>query len=150
MLKSPHFRHERDHILGGAVVGLAVLAGWFITAGPMGRAWKEYAEFASEIPSRVQPQSFTFISPMGDGVRYLSEPANFTLTAMGLSSCGYVPDYPVFGAQTGEEFVVFARGPHLSDGWILKILAPQSLLHPRPCCRRCCCRRGHPCLGCLL
>ncbi len=59
------------------------------------------------------------------------EPANFTLTAMGLSSCGYVPDYPVFGAQTGEEFVVFARGPHLSDGWILKILAPQSLLDPR-------------------
>jgi uncharacterized membrane protein YedE/YeeE len=84
VLKSPHFRDERDHILGGAVVGLAVLAGWFITAGPMGRAWKEYAEFAAEIPSRVQPQSFTFISPMGDGVRYLSEPANFTLINFGI------------------------------------------------------------------
>ncbi len=62
----------------------------------------------------------------GDG-----EPANFTLMAMGLSSCGYVPDHPVFGAKVDQEFVVFARGPRLSEGWILKILAPLSLLDPR-------------------
>ena len=84
VFKSPHFRHERDHILGGAVVGLAVLAGWYITAGPMGQAWKEYAEMATEIPSRVQAQSFTFISPMGDSVRYLLEPGNLTLINFGM------------------------------------------------------------------
>ena len=41
---------------------------------PIGQAWKEYAEMATGIPSRVQAQSFTFISPMGDTLRYLLDP----------------------------------------------------------------------------
>ena len=35
--KSVDFRGSRDHILGGAVVGLAVTAGWWLTGGPVGR-----------------------------------------------------------------------------------------------------------------
>jgi uncharacterized protein len=81
---SRDFRSSLDHVLGGAAVGLAVVAGWFITAGPMGRAWKDYAEMATEIPSRVQSQSFTFISPMGDSLRYLSDPSNFALVNFGV------------------------------------------------------------------
>mgnify|MGYP003577046284 CR=1 FL=1 len=59
------------------------------------------------------------------------DPAQFILMATGLSSCGYLPDYPVFGAKEGQEFVVFARGPRLSEGWVLKILAPGQLLDLR-------------------
>lgn len=84
IFKSRDFRGSFDNILGGAVVGLAVIAGWYITGGPMGQQWKEYAEFAAEVPSRVAVQSYTFISPMGDAVRYLLEPSKFSLLNFGV------------------------------------------------------------------
>ncbi|OGI49048.1 MAG: hypothetical protein A2151_00430 [Candidatus Muproteobacteria bacterium RBG_16_65_34] len=84
VFRSEDFRGRFDNILGGAVVGLAVVAGWWITGGSMGQAWKEYAEFAVEIPSRVAVQSYTFISPMGDTVRYLLEPAKLSYVNFGV------------------------------------------------------------------
>jgi uncharacterized membrane protein YedE/YeeE len=84
VFKSADFRRSFDHMLGGLVVGLAVVAGWYITGGSMGQAWKEYAEFASDVPSRVAVQSYTFISPMGDTVRYLMEPTHLTLVNFGI------------------------------------------------------------------
>ena len=84
VFKSRDFRGSADNIVGGAVVGLAVVAGWYITGGPMGQAWKEYAELATEIPSRVQTQSFTFVAPMGDTVRYLMDPTRLTLINFGV------------------------------------------------------------------
>jgi uncharacterized membrane protein YedE/YeeE len=82
--RSVDFRGSLDNMLGGAAVGLAVLAGWYLTGGPLGQAWKEYAEFASQVPSRVQVQSYTFISPMGDSVRYLLSPDNSSLINFGV------------------------------------------------------------------
>ena len=84
IFKSADFRASFDNILGGLVVGLAVVAGWYVTGGPMGAAWKEYAELATEIPSRVNVQSYTFISPMGDSVRYLMSPSNYSLINFGV------------------------------------------------------------------
>jgi len=84
IFKSADFRSGFDNILGGLVIGLAVTAGWYVTAGPMGAEWKDYADMAVEIPSRVQAQSYTFISPMGDGVRYAQSPANFNLINFGI------------------------------------------------------------------
>jgi len=82
--KSADFRFETDHILGGAVVGLAIAAAWWLTGGPIGREWKDYADMATVVPSRVQVQSFTFVSPMGDTLRYLMEPRNFALVNFGV------------------------------------------------------------------
>lgn len=90
IFKSADFRNSFDNILGGLVVGLAVIAGWYVTGGPLGAAWKEYAELATEIPSRVSVQSYTFISPMGDAVRYLMTPSNFTLINFGVVALGGV------------------------------------------------------------
>lgn len=84
IFKSADFRASFDNILGGLVVGLAVIAGWYVTGGPLGAAWKEYADLATEIPSRVNVQSYTFISPMGDSVRYLMSPSNLTLINFGV------------------------------------------------------------------
>jgi hypothetical protein len=81
---SADFRGSRDNILGGAVVGLAILAAWWITGGSIGQAWKEYAEMSTTVPSRVQTQSFTFISPMGDTARYLFSPGNLALVNFGV------------------------------------------------------------------
>ena len=91
VMSSAEFRGSFDNMLGGAAVGLAVLAGWYITGGPMGQAWKEYAEFATVVPSRVQVQSYTFVSPMGDSVRYLLNPGDFSLINFGVVAlCGVI------------------------------------------------------------
>jgi uncharacterized membrane protein YedE/YeeE len=37
-------------------------------------------------PSRVEVQSFTFISPMGDSVRYLLQPGDFSLINFGVAA----------------------------------------------------------------
>jgi uncharacterized membrane protein YedE/YeeE len=84
VFRSRDFRRSADNIVGGAVVGLAVVAAWYVTGGPMGKAWKEYAEMASDIPSRVQTQSFTFVAPMGDTVRYLLDPTQLTSINFGV------------------------------------------------------------------
>lgn len=84
VFRSRDFRGSFDNILGGAVIGLAIVAGWYLTGGGMGVAWKEYAEMATEVPSRVQVQSYTFISPMGDSVRYLLDPKQMLLVNFGV------------------------------------------------------------------
>jgi len=84
VFRSAEFRASFDNILGGIAVGVAVIAGWYVTGGPLAQAWKEYADFASVMPSRVQVQSFTFISPMGDTLRYLMEPGNTALVNFGV------------------------------------------------------------------
>ncbi len=84
IFKSRDFRTSFDNILGGAIIGLAVIGGWYITGGPMGQAWKEYADFAAEVPSRVETQSYTFISPMGDTARYLTDSMSFSLVNFGV------------------------------------------------------------------
>ena len=84
VFKSRDFRESSDNVIGGAVVGIAVIAAWYLTGGPLGQAWKEYAEMATDIPSRVQTQSFTFVAPMGDTVRYLMNPAKLSLINFGV------------------------------------------------------------------
>lgn len=81
--KSGDFRGNRDHILGGTVVGLAVVAGWYVTSGPLGVEWVEEAMMDGE-PNRAAIQSFTFISPIGETGRYLLDPTNLGLIRVGV------------------------------------------------------------------
>lgn len=83
-LASRDFRSSADHVLGSVTVGAAVVGGWYLTAGELGRRWKEFAEFAAVPPSRVEIQSFTFISPMGDSLRYLMASTDASLINFGL------------------------------------------------------------------
>jgi hypothetical protein len=80
------FRRDRDNLIGGVTVGLAVVAGWFITAGPLGAAWKDWAALAEMPPSRVAAQSFTFVSPMADLAHYLKAPGNVWLINFGIAA----------------------------------------------------------------
>ncbi|HSO06302.1 MAG TPA: YeeE/YedE family protein [Pelomicrobium sp.] len=84
VFKSADFRNNLDNILGGAVVGLAIVGGWWLTAGKWGLEWKDFAAMSVDIPSRVATQSYTFISPMGDSVRYLMEPTKLTFVNFGV------------------------------------------------------------------
>ena len=94
VFRSADFRASRDHVAGGVVVGLAVVAGWFITGGPAGEDWRAEAAFAAERPSRVEVQSFTFVSPIGDTGRYLAEPTRLSLLNFGVMG--------VFGVIAGS------------------------------------------------
>jgi len=84
VFKSADFRGNFDNILGGVVIGLAVVIGWWVTGGSWGTEWKEYAEFQPDIPSRVAVQSYTFISPMGDATRYAMQPTKLHLLNFGI------------------------------------------------------------------
>lgn len=102
VLRSKEFRSNTDNLLGGAVVGLAVVAGWVITAGPLGAEWRDYAAFALDRPSRVGVQSFTFVSPVGDTLRYLAEPTRLALISFGVMA--------VFGVILGAFLYSVASG----------------------------------------
>ena len=104
VFKSADFRDTPDHILGGAVVGIVIVAAWWLTGGSIGREWKEYAEMATEIPSRVQTQSYTFISPMGDSLRYLLAPGNLSLVNFGVVALAGVIVGSLIWAILAREF----------------------------------------------
>lgn len=103
VFKSTDFRGDPDNILGGAVVGLAIIAGWWITGGTIGREWKEYADMATVVPSRVQVQSYTFVSPMGDAARYLLDPLNLSLVSFGVVAlAGVILGASLWSVLSGE------------------------------------------------
>ena len=104
VFKSADFRDEPDHLLGGAVVGLAVVFGWWATGGSLGREWRDYADMATVVPSRVQVQSYTFISPMGDTLRWLLEPRNLSLVNFGVAALGGVILGSAIWAVLAREF----------------------------------------------
>ena len=127
VFRSRDFRDNFDHVLGGAVIGLAVVAGWYLTGGPPGAAWKEYAEMATEIPSRVQTQSLTFIAPMGDTVRYLMNPTHLTLINFGVAALvGVIAGAFLYAVATKDfRYERFATlrdfGSHLLGGALMGV-----------------------------
>ena len=84
IFKSPDFRARFDNILGGAMVGIAVIVAWYIStalvtivAGEDKYSWTQYTGDdvwvmleTNERPQDVAVQSFSFINPMGQVLRY--------------------------------------------------------------------------------
>lgn len=84
VFKSGAFRSSFDNVLGGLVVGLAVLGAWYITFGLVtissfgdSTSWAGYvsqwdflSDGSSAKPASVGTQSFTFINPMGETLGY--------------------------------------------------------------------------------
>ncbi|MGD8235348.1 MAG: YeeE/YedE family protein [Chromatiales bacterium] len=89
VFRSADFRGSKDNILGGFVVGLAVLAAWYVTSNvmvnvddePTGLSayvqnWEFLADSSEGKPADsrpLNPQSFTFINPMGQTYGYTKE-----------------------------------------------------------------------------
>ena len=84
IFKSADFRARFDNILGGAVVGIAVIGAWYISAamvtisaGEDKYSWTQYTGDdvwvmleTKERPQDVAVQSFSFINPIGQVLRY--------------------------------------------------------------------------------
>ncbi len=103
IFKSADFRKSVDNILGGTVIGLAVIAGWYFTAGPMGEVWKETAEFMDVIPVGVASQSYTFINPMGETFFYAMSPTDTSLISFGVAAlAGVIVGSFIYSIITGS------------------------------------------------
>ena len=109
---SSDFRSNRDNVLSAIVIGLIIVAGWYVTGGEMGARWKEFAEFADTKPLRVETQSYTFISAMGDAARYAMSPTDFSLVNFGIVAlAGVVLGSLVWALLSGNfRFEWFASG----------------------------------------
>ncbi len=84
--RSKDFRHNRDNNLGGIVIGLAVIIAWYSTSSLVTvdtdgefMDWASYASISNwdmmedspdSRPRDVAVQSYTFINPIGQTVRY--------------------------------------------------------------------------------
>lgn len=100
VFKSADFRGNFDNILGGLVVGLAILAGWYISGNIKVDAegevmslqgfvqnWDFYAPADAVRPADAGPlatQSFTFINPMGQTLGYAVGGFKATLLTFGI------------------------------------------------------------------
>jgi len=99
-LKSADFRGSFDNILGGLVVGLAVLAAWYVSSNikvdssgdilslqAFVQDWDLYAPADAVRPAAAGPlaaQSFTFINPMGQILGYAASGFDRTLLTFGI------------------------------------------------------------------
>jgi uncharacterized membrane protein YedE/YeeE len=97
IFKSADFRKGFDNILGGVVIGLAVLGAWYVTASMLIDAdgevysWAQYADPNTwsffedgERPRSVAVQSYTFINPMGETYRYATQGFNSMFLTFGV------------------------------------------------------------------
>lgn len=102
IFRSAEFRRDRRNIIGGAVVGLAVVAAWYVTSNVGIRAdnqifslqnfvadqWDFFAAPGDVKPAAVRPlapQSFTFINPIGQ--------------SLGLGLAGFSVSFLTFGVM---------------------------------------------------
>ena len=111
VFKSAEFRKSLDNILGGLVVGLAVLAAWYVTSNValsidgenftlQNFVAEQWDMFASETDVRpaaaaaLAPQSYTFINPIGQTYGYAMGGLSGALLTFGVMS--------VFGVILGS------------------------------------------------
>ena len=76
-------RLERAEWQAGAGLGVAVLVGWWLTGGPLGRAWQEDMAFLDALPRGTGTQSYTFIAPLADLLAWLGGRATPTFGLCG-------------------------------------------------------------------
>lgn len=102
VFKSADFRGHSDNILGGLVVGLAVLGAWYLTSNVLigqdgeqyspldyAQQWDFIADSTAGKPADTRPlspQSFTFVNPMGQTLGYVTAGMKSTYLTFGVMS----------------------------------------------------------------
>lgn len=110
IFKAAEFRQNKDNILGGIIIGLAVAAAWYtsnnitVIADETNYSLVEYYEewdmLADDdtgkpaVARTLNPQSFTFINPIGQTYGYIKDGFDSSLITFGLIS--------VFGVVLGS------------------------------------------------
>ena len=138
--KSAEFRKSFDNILGGLVVGLAVLAAWYVTSNVVVNAdgemmtlqayatdWDLYAPADAVKPAStaaLAPQSFTFINPMGQTLGYVASGLDRTLLTFGVMALAGVIAGSLLWSLISRSFRVewFASGRDFVNHFIGAVL----------------------------
>ncbi len=112
IFRSADFHSRFDNLLGGSIVGLIVVAGWYVTAGPLGQAAVEAASFMDSPPPGVGAMSFTFVNPMGETLYYIVHPLEVSLITFGVAILvGVIVGSFIYGLFTGNlRFEWFSSG----------------------------------------
>ncbi|PKO64203.1 MAG: hypothetical protein CVU23_08840 [Betaproteobacteria bacterium HGW-Betaproteobacteria-17] len=140
VFKSADFRTSPDNILGGLVVGLAVLAAWYLTSNIAVNAegemmslqtyvqdWELYAPADAVRPAAAGPlasQSFTFINPMGQTLGYAASGFERTLLTFGIMALAGVIAGSLLWSLISRSFRIewFASGRDFTNHLIGAIL----------------------------
>ncbi len=138
--KSADLRKNFDNILGGLVVGLAVLAAWYITSHITVNAdgsvmslqayaqdWDLYAPTDAVKPAStaaLASQSYTFINPMGQALGYVASGFNRTLLTFGIMALAGVIVGSLLWSLISRSFHIewFASGRDFVNHFIGAIL----------------------------
>ncbi|MBI5751053.1 MAG: YeeE/YedE family protein [Hydrogenophilales bacterium] len=110
VFKSSDFRGSFDNIFAGLIIGLAILAAWYVTSNVMVHTetetvkiqkfvedWDLLAQATDVKPAQagpLAPQSFTFINPMGQTLGYIAHGFDKTLLTFGIMALAGV----IFGS----------------------------------------------------
>ena len=110
IFRSAEFRGNRDNLLAGIVVGAVIVSGWYISSNvsvntddgvyalsDYYQEWDMLAEDDEGKPAQgrtLNPQSYTFINPIGQTYGYLKDKLDSALLTFGLMS--------VFGVILGS------------------------------------------------
>lgn len=110
VLRSSDFRGNRDNVLAGVVVGAVIVSGWYISSNvavntddgayrlsEYYQEWDMLAEDDTGKPAQgrtLNPQSYTFINPIGQTYGYIKDRFDSALLTFGLMS--------VFGVILGS------------------------------------------------
>jgi hypothetical protein len=119
--KSEEFRRNFDNILGGLVVGLAVVGAWYVTGSEWGIEWLDESSMMDVPPRGVGAQSFTFTSPMADTFDYLLHIKDTTFITFGVMALlGVITGSFLYSVifrkfriewfQSGKDFLAHAVG----------------------------------------
>lgn len=100
VFKSADFRSSRDNILGGLLVGLTVLGGWYVSSNvqvnvddemySLGSYYGEWDMLADSeegkpaVGAPLSPQSFTFVNPMGQTFGYVKGSLDRAMLTFGI------------------------------------------------------------------
>ncbi|MEE9352182.1 MAG: YeeE/YedE family protein [Thiotrichaceae bacterium] len=83
-IKSDDFRGNSDNIIAGIVIGLIIVAAWWVTTGAMGQVLLEEAEMMDSRPYGIGAQSFTFVQPTAHFLMWLKSGLSSTYVTFSL------------------------------------------------------------------
>ena len=86
ILRSADFRGNIELLSAGLIIGLLIIIGWYVTAGPSGIVLLDELEFMDERPFFTGAQSLTFIGPTGHIVQYLKQGFSAIFLTFGIAT----------------------------------------------------------------
>lgn len=97
------YRRNWNNFIGGSVVGLTIVAAWYVSGGSLGREALEAVEWLDQKPLGVGVQSYTFINPMGETLYYLATPSKTLLITFGMAALvGVILGSLVYAVASGK------------------------------------------------